>query len=75
MAAVTWDQFVHDDPVLSHRSGANHSPRTLDHMTFLIIVAVILAAVVAWRMRVQLLAKVLGQSESRIDRQLNRKKR
>ena len=44
-------------------------------LTFLIIVAVILAGVVAWRMRVQLLAKVLGQSESRIDRQLNRKKR
>jgi hypothetical protein len=44
-------------------------------LTFLIIVAVILAGVVAWRMRVQLLAKALGQSESRIDRQLNRKKR
>jgi hypothetical protein len=44
-------------------------------MTFLIIIAVILAGVVAWRMRVQLLAKVLGQSESRVDRQLNRRKR
>ncbi len=44
-------------------------------MTFLIILAVIIAGVVAWRMRVQLLAKVLGQSESRVDRQLNRKKR
>jgi hypothetical protein len=44
-------------------------------MTFLIILAVVLVGVVAWRMRVQLLAKVLGQSESRVDRQLNRKKR
>jgi hypothetical protein len=44
-------------------------------MTFLIIIAVILAGVVAWRMRVQLLAKVLGQSESRVDRQLKNRKR
>jgi len=44
-------------------------------MTFLIILAVVLVGVVAWRMRVQLLAKVLGQSESRVSRQLNRKKR
>jgi len=44
-------------------------------MTFLIIIAVILIGVVAWRMRVQLLAKVLGQSESRIDRQLKNRKR
>jgi len=44
-------------------------------MTFLIILAVVLVGVVAWRMRVQLLAKALGQSESRIDRQLNRRKK
>ena len=44
-------------------------------LTFLIIVAVVVVGFVAWRMRVQLLAKVLGQSESRIDRQLNRRKR
>jgi hypothetical protein len=44
-------------------------------LTFLIIVAVILAGVVAWRMRVQLLARILGQSESRVNRQLNRRKR
>jgi len=43
--------------------------------TFLIILAVIAVGVVAWRMRVSLLAKALGQSESRIDRQLNRRKR
>ena len=44
-------------------------------MTFLIILAVILVGVVAWKMRVPLLARITGQSESRIDRQLNRKKR
>lgn len=44
-------------------------------MTFLIIVAVLVAAVVAWKMRVPLLSKVLGQSESRVERQLNRRKR
>lgn len=44
-------------------------------ITFLIIVAVIAVGFVAWRMRVSLLAKALGQSESRIDRQLNRRKR
>jgi hypothetical protein len=44
-------------------------------LTLLIIVAIVVAAVVVWRMRVPLLAKLLGQSESRIDRQLNRRKR
>jgi ABC-type uncharacterized transport system permease subunit len=44
-------------------------------LTFLIIAAVIVVAVLAWRNRVGLLAKVLGQSESRVDRQLNRRKR
>ena len=44
-------------------------------MTFLIILAVIAVGVIAWRMRASLLAKVLGQSESRINRQLNRRKR
>lgn len=44
-------------------------------MTFLIIIALIVAAVVAYKMRVPLMAKVLGQPESRVDRQLNRRKR
>ncbi len=44
-------------------------------MTFLIIVTVIVVGFVAWRMRVSLIAKALGQPESRIDRQLNRRKR
>jgi hypothetical protein len=43
-------------------------------LTFLIIVAIVVAAVVVWRRRVPLLAKLLGQSESRVDRQLNRKR-
>ena len=43
--------------------------------TLLIILAVIAAGLIAWRMRVPLLAKVLGQSESRVARQLNRRKR
>jgi hypothetical protein len=43
-------------------------------MTFLIIVAIVVVAVVVYRMRVQLLARVLGQPESRIARQLERRK-
>jgi hypothetical protein len=43
-------------------------------LTFLIIVALVVAAIVVWRKRVPLMAKVLGQSESRMDRQLNRKR-
>ena len=43
-------------------------------LTFLIIVAIVIAGIVVWRMRVPLLAKILGQSESRIDRQLNRRR-
>lgn len=43
-------------------------------MWFLILVVVVVVGVLAWRMRVPLLAKILGQSESRIDRQLNRRR-
>jgi hypothetical protein len=42
-------------------------------LTFLIILAIVVAGVVVWRRRVPLLAKLLGQSESRIDRRINRK--
>ncbi|MDX6373855.1 MAG: hypothetical protein QOD98_2843 [Nocardioidaceae bacterium] len=42
-------------------------------LTFLIILAIVIAGVVVWRRRVPLLAKLLGQSESRI-RQINRKR-
>jgi hypothetical protein len=42
-------------------------------LTFLIILAIVIVGVVVWRRRVQLMAKLLGQSESRI-RQINRKR-
>ena len=40
-------------------------------LTFLIILAIVIVGVVVWRRRVPLMAKLLGQSESRI-RQINR---
>jgi len=43
-------------------------------MTLLIIVALVIVGVVVWKFRVQLLAKVLGQSEGRVNRQLNRRR-
>jgi hypothetical protein len=43
-------------------------------MFWLILLVVVVAGFVAWKNRVKLLAKLTGQSESRIDRQLNRKK-
>ena len=43
-------------------------------LTFLIILAIVIAGVVVWRRRVPLLAKLLGQSESRVSRQINRKR-
>ena len=43
-------------------------------LTFLIVVAIVVTAVVVWRRRVPLVAKLLGQSESRVNRQLNRKR-
>ena len=39
------------------------------------ILLIIAAVVVAYRFRVPLLAKVLGQPESRIERRLNQRKR
>ena len=43
-------------------------------MFWLILLVVVVAGFVAWKFRVKILAKVLGQSESRVDRQLNRKR-
>ena len=43
-------------------------------MWFFILLVIVVVGVVAWKMRVPLLAKILGQSESRIDRQLNRRR-
>jgi hypothetical protein len=43
-------------------------------MGFLIFLLIVVAAVVVWKMRVPLMAKILGQSEDRV-RQLNRRRR
>jgi hypothetical protein len=43
--------------------------------TFLVVLAIVVAAVVVWRRRVPLMAKFLGQPESRVERQLNRRRR
>ena len=40
-------------------------------LAFIIILATVLAAVLVWRQRVPLVAKLLGQPEARIDRRLN----
>jgi hypothetical protein len=43
-------------------------------MPWIILLVVLVIGFVAWKMRVQILAKVLGQSESRINRQINRRR-
>jgi hypothetical protein len=43
-------------------------------MFWIILLVVVVAGFVLWKMRVPLLAKLLGQSESRVNRQLNRRK-
>jgi hypothetical protein len=43
-------------------------------MTFLVVVLVIVAAVVVWRLRVPLLARILGQPQDRIERRLNQRR-
>jgi hypothetical protein len=43
-------------------------------MFWFILLVVVVVGVVAWRFRVKLLAKVLGQSESRVNRQIGRRK-
>ncbi|HEX2892950.1 MAG TPA: hypothetical protein VHO29_02985 [Marmoricola sp.] len=40
-------------------------------MWFLILLVVVVAAVLAYRFRVPLLARILGQPRSRIERRLN----
>jgi hypothetical protein len=42
-------------------------------MLLLILLVIVVLGFIAWKMRVRLLSKILGQSESRIDRQINRK--
>ncbi len=41
---------------------------------FWLILLIVVAAVLAYRFRVPLLAKMLGQRPSRVERQLNRRK-
>jgi hypothetical protein len=43
-------------------------------MWLLYVLLVIVAAAVLWKLRVPLLAKVLGQPKSRIERQLNQRR-
>lgn len=43
-------------------------------MFWIIVLAIVVVGFVAWKMRVPILAKILGQDESRINRQLNRRK-
>jgi hypothetical protein len=44
-------------------------------LAFLIILAIVVVGVVVWRRRVPLMAKLLGQSESRVSRAINQRKR
>jgi len=43
-------------------------------MFWFILLVVVVAGFALWKLRVPLLAKILGQPQSRIERQLNRKK-
>jgi hypothetical protein len=43
-------------------------------MWFLILLVVVIGAFVIWKLRVPLLAKILGQSEARIERRLNQRR-
>lgn len=42
-------------------------------MTFLVLVGIIVVAALLWKFRVPVLAKLLGQSEARVARQLRKK--
>lgn len=43
-------------------------------MGWLILIVLVVGGYLAWKNRVPLMAKVLGQSESRVDRRLNRRR-
>jgi hypothetical protein len=43
-------------------------------MFWIILLVIVVAGIVAWKMRAPLMAKILGHDRSRIDRQLNRRK-
>ncbi|HET6165300.1 MAG TPA: hypothetical protein VFE07_00595 [Marmoricola sp.] len=44
-------------------------------MTLVVVIVLVTAVVVLWKLRAPLLAKLLGQPRSRIDRQLNSRRR
>ncbi len=44
-------------------------------MTWLILIVLVVGGYLAWKNRVALMSKVLGQSESRVQRQIERRKR
>ena len=44
-------------------------------MGWIILIVIVVGGILAWRNRVTLMAKVLGQSEDRVQRQLDRRKR
>lgn len=44
-------------------------------MTFVILLVLVVGGYLAWKNRVMLLSRVLGQSESRVQRQIERRKR
>lgn len=44
-------------------------------MGWIILLVLVVGGVLAWQNRVALMAKVLGQSEDRVQRQLERRKR
>lgn len=52
-----------------------HPPGYAGSMEFLVILVLLIGAVVAYRMRVPLLAKILGQPGHRIERRLNQRKK
>ena len=43
-------------------------------MFWVILLVIVVGGFLAWKYRVPLIAKLTGQSQSRIDRQLNRRK-
>lgn len=43
-------------------------------MFWVILLVILVAGFAVWRLRVPLLAKILGQDRSRIDRQINKRK-
>jgi hypothetical protein len=43
-------------------------------MFWVILLVIVVGGFALWKLRVPLLAKILGQSQSRVDRRINRKR-